>query len=168
MHTTSPFRVLFVCLGNICRSPAAEIIFQSCVSEAGLSHLIQTDSCGTASYHTNSKPDPRMLAALNRAGFTYTGHRARSFSQADFSRFDLILPQDTNNAADLLNIARTSSEKAKVRGIWHYFPTSEVEEGVPDPYYGDSSSFDYVVSLLQRSMPALLADICHRINIDRK
>jgi protein-tyrosine-phosphatase len=81
--------VLFVCLGNICRSVAAEMIFNAAVQEAGLADHVECDSCGTAAYHIGEKPDSRMLAALERAGFAYNGHRGRQFSRRDFENFDL-------------------------------------------------------------------------------
>ena len=83
------FRVLFVCLGNICRSVAAEMTFNAAVQAAGLADHVEADSCGTANYHVGQKPDARMLAALERAGFAYNGHRGRQFSRRDFADFDL-------------------------------------------------------------------------------
>lgn len=160
-HVT--FRVLFVCLGNICRSPAAEIVFNAALAECGMESQVQADSCGTASYHTGSRPDSRMLAALDRAGFRYGGHRARTFTRADFARYDLIIPQDAENEADLLRLACSGADKAKIRGMWTYFAPQEVEQEVPDPYYGPATGFDAVVALLQRSMPGLISDIQRRL-----
>ncbi len=156
---TTHVNVLFVCLGNICRSPAAEVIFNELVKRAGLSAQIKVDSCGTASYHTGSKPDSRMLAALKRAGYTYGGHRARTFSRADFSDFDLIIPQDYFNEDDIIHLARNKQDEAKVRGMWHWFDPQETEKDVPDPYYGDPAGFDAVVALLTRACANLLTDI---------
>lgn len=148
-----------MCLGNICRSPAAEVIFNAAVKRAGLSHLIKTDSCGTASYHTGSRPDSRMLAALDRAGYTYGGHRARTFRRADFSDFDLIIPQDHCNEEDILARARNSADAAKVQGMWKWFDADEAEKDVPDPYYGGPAGFDAVVALLTRASANLLAAV---------
>lgn len=158
-----PFRVLFVCLGNICRSPAAEIIFNAALAECGMGNLVLADSCGTASYHTGSRPDSRMLAALGRAGFAYGGHRARTICRADFSLYDLIIPQDAENEADLRRLARNEAERAKIRGMWTYFAPQETVQEVPDPYYGSANGFDAVVALLQRSMPYLVLDIQRRL-----
>lgn len=157
MH--SQYKVLFVCLGNICRSPAAEIVFNAALAKAGLAGRVLADSCGTASYHTGSRPDPRMLAALNRAGLAYGGHRARTFRREDFSLFDLIIPQDRENEADLLALADSPGEKAKVRGMWRYFASDEAEREVPDPYFGGEDGFDAVIALLHRSMPALILEV---------
>lgn len=158
-----PFRVLFVCLGNICRSPAAEIIFNATALKSGLGGCVLADSCGTASYHVGSRPDPRMLAALSRAGFRYGGHLARAFRREDFARFDLIIPQDHENAADLLQWAGSPCEKEKVAGMWKWFAPEEPEREVPDPYYGSASDFDAVVGLLERSMQRLASDIRQRL-----
>ena len=159
MSTPAPYRVLFVCLGNICRSPAAEIIFNAVAAEEGLGALVQADSCGTASYHTGSRPDRRMLAALERAGYTYGGHRARTFRRADFSDFDLIVPQDEYNEQDILSLSRNSADAARVHGMWQWFAADERERSVPDPYYGGAEGFDAVVALLTRSMRKLVAEL---------
>ncbi|MBQ2379528.1 MAG: low molecular weight phosphotyrosine protein phosphatase [Akkermansia sp.] len=156
MSAPAPYRVLFVCLGNICRSPAAEIIFNAVAAKNGLAGLVKADSCGTASYHTGSKPDHRMLAALERAGYSYGGHRARTFRRADFSDFDLIIPQDEYNERDILALARNEADAAKVRGMWQWFGAEETESSVPDPYYGGPAGFDAVVALLTRSMEKLM------------
>ncbi len=156
MSAPAPYRVLFVCLGNICRSPAAEIIFNAVAAKHGLSGLVKADSCGTASYHTGSKPDHRMLAALERAGYSYGGHRARTFRRADFTDFDLIIPQDEYNERDILALARNETDAAKVRGMWQWFGAEETESSVPDPYYGGPAGFDAVVALLTRSMEKLI------------
>ena len=159
MSTPAPYRVLFVCLGNICRSPAAEIIFNAVAAEEGLAGHVQADSCGTASYHTGSRPDRRMLAALERAGYSYGGHRARTFRRADFSEFDLIVPQDEYNEQDILSLSHNSADAARVRGMWQWFAADERERSVPDPYYGGPEGFDAVVALLTRSMRKLVAEL---------
>lgn len=163
MSTPAPYRVLFVCLGNICRSPAAEIIFNAVAAQEGLSHLVKADSCGTASYHTGSKPDHRMLAALERAGYNYGGHRARTFRRADFSEFDLIIPQDEYNEQDILSLARHEEDRSRVRGMWQWFAPEESERSVPDPYYGGPAGFDAVVALLTRSMQRLAAELSAKL-----
>lgn len=165
MSSHSPFRVLFVCLGNICRSPAAEVIFNAVVKNRGLDKCIKVDSCGTASYHTGSRPDSRMLAALERAGFTYGGHRARTFCRADFSDFDLIIPQDHSNEEDILALARNSADAAKVRGMWNWFAPDETETEVPDPYYGGPAGFDAVVALLSRASERLLKKLQKELSL---
>lgn len=161
------YSVLFVCLGNICRSPAAEVILTRAVRDAGLGDLIEADSCGTASYHVGQKPDSRMLAALERAGFAYGGHRARAFHRRDFERFSLIIPQDDSNARDVLALARRESERAMVVPMSRWFPPGCRWSEVPDPYYGSAKDFDEVVQLLAASMPSLLDEIRLRLTSER-
>ena len=157
-----PFRVLFVCLGNICRSPAAEMVFSALLAERGLQNRFRCDSCGVAAYHVGQTPDSRMLAALRRAGIPYNGHRARQFQQADFHAFDLIIPQDEENRGDVLYQARTPADAAKVVPMSRWFPPECGLTEVPDPYYGGASGFDRVVALLRASCTALLDDLASR------
>lgn len=159
LRTTMSYRVLFVCLGNICRSPAAEIVFNAAIARAGLKGRIKADSCGTASYHTGEKPDRRMLAALERAGYAWGGHRARTFSHRDFAQFDLIIPQDESNKEDILALASREEDAAKVRPMSTWFAPGEREREVPDPYYGGPAGFDAVVQLLERAMERLVAEL---------
>ena len=156
--TTPPYRVLFVCLGNICRSPAAEIVCRVALQQAGLADRVAVDSCGTASYHIGSRPDRRMLAALERAGYAYGGHRARALRRADATEFDLIVPQDDANLRDV-RAALAPTGKAKIMPMSHWFPAGCRYSEVPDPYYGSAEDFDDVVSLLAASMPQLVAEL---------
>ncbi len=158
-----PFRVLFVCLGNICRSPAAEIIFRTLAGRAGLGQAFEVDSCGMISYHEGEKPDRRMLAALGRAGYAWGGHRARAFVRSDFSRFDLIVPQDASNRADIRARARQGDETAHVHCMSRWFAPGEAYDEVPDPYYGGDEGFDAVVALLERSCARLLDELRARL-----
>lgn len=156
-------RVLFVCLGNICRSPAAEIVCCAALERAGLAAAVEVDSCGTAAYHVGQKPDARMLAALERAGYRYGGHRARVFRRSDFREFDLIIPQDESNREDLLAQARSAEEGRRVLPMSTWFADGESEREVPDPYYGGAAGFDAVVALLERSMPRLVQELRGRL-----
>lgn len=158
MTTPSPYRILFVCLGNICRSPAAEVICRAQLRKAGLAHCVKVDSCGTASYHTGSRPDSRMIAALQRAGYEYDGHRARTLRPADGAEFDLIIPQDAENLRDVLSVlSRTTG--ARVEPMSRWFPVGTRHAEVPDPYYGSAADFDEVVQLLAESMPMLIEEV---------
>lgn len=157
-EATHPYRVLFVCLGNICRSPAAEIVCRAALQQAGLAGQVVVDSCGTASYHTGSKPDSRMIAALQRAGYSYGGHRARTLCAADGARFDLIVPQDAENYRDVCRVL-AATHAAKVVPMSHWFPAGTRHGEVPDPYYGSEADFDEVVQLLAQSMDGLVADV---------
>lgn len=158
-------RLLFVCLGNICRSPAAEIVCREALARAGLAASVQVDSCGTASYHVGQKPDARMLAALRRAGYAYDGHRARCFRRDDWTRFDVIVPQDASNLADVLALAHGDDERARVLPMSRFFAAEETLREVPDPYYGGAEGFDAVVALLERSMPRLLDELRQRLSL---
>ena len=153
------FRVLFVCLGNICRSVAAEQTFNAAVAAAGLADHVESDSCGTANYHVGSKPDARMLAALARAGFEYNGHRGRQFCRRDFVDFDLIVPQDDSNYEDVIAKADSPEEMAKVVPMSAWFPDDCPLREVPDPYYGGTEGFDEVVALLAAATRQMADDI---------
>ena len=153
------FRVLFVCLGNICRSVAAEITFGAAVKAAGLADHVEADSCGTAAYHVGEKPDPRMLAALERAGYAYNGHRGRQFSRKDFAAFDLIVPQDNSNYEEVISMATTPDEMAKVVPMSAWFADDCPLHEVPDPYYGGQEGFDEVVALLAAATGQMVCDI---------
>lgn len=153
------FRVLFVCLGNICRSVAAEHTFNAALKTAGLSDHVEADSCGTAAYHVGEKPDARMLDALARAGFEYNGHRGRQFSRKDFAAFDLIVPQDDANYEDVIEKASTPEEMAKVVPMSAWFPDDCPLQEVPDPYYGGIKGFDEVVELLAAATLQMASDI---------
>lgn len=154
-----PFRVLFVCLGNICRSVAAEHVFNAAVQAAGLADHVECDSCGTAAYHVGEKPDARMLDALARAGYAYNGHRGRQFSRRDFAAFDLIVPQDDANYEEVFKLAATPEEMAKVVPMSAWFADDCPLHEVPDPYYGDIRGFDEVVALLAAATRQMAGDI---------
>ena len=150
------YRILFVCLGNICRSPAAEVICRAALRESGVQAVV--DSCGTASYHVGSRPDSRMIAALKRAGYMYDGHRARILRREDGNLFDLIIPQDGENERDVHRIIPPTSA-ARVVPMSQWFPIGCRHREVPDPYYGGDKDFDEVVALLAGSMPALIQEL---------
>ena len=158
----SPYKILFVCLGNICRSPAAEIVCRAAMKAAGMGERVCVDSCGTASYHVGSRPDSRMLAALKRAGYEYGGHRARQLRGTDGREYDLIIPQDSENERDVLTALSGAEEKVVPMKRW--FPEGERANEVPDPYYGGTEDFDEVVRLLERSMPQLVAEVARRLS----
>ncbi len=157
---SSPQKILFVCLGNICRSPSAEIILRQKLKAAGQVQC-HIDSSGTAAYHVGSRPNQRMLHALERAHYAYDGHRARQFSARDFQDFDLIIPQDESNREDILALARCEEDRAKVIPMSHWFTGSYRERysEVPDPYYGGDSGFDAVVQLLESSCDQMIIEL---------
>lgn len=138
-------KVLFVCLGNICRSPVAEEILRTRARSAGLE--IHTDSAGLISYHEGELPDPRMRRCAANRGYTLT-HRARPVVQDDFTRFDIIVPMDADNLRRLQRMARTANEQAKLTPAWTLLRHHEAS-CVPDPYYGTTDDFCHVIELLE-------------------
>jgi protein-tyrosine phosphatase len=148
------YKLLFVCLGNICRSPSAENIMSHLIEEADLSSQIQCDSAGTSSYHIGSAPDSRMGEAAARRGIVLKG-RARQLQKSDFEKFDLILAMDRENYRDILYLDREEKYRDKVRLICE-FASHHQEKEVPDPYYGGQAGFDKVIDLLFDSCSGLL------------
>ncbi len=152
------YKLLFVCLGNICRSPTAENVMNHLIEKAGLSNSIQCDSAGTSSYHIGSPPDSRMSAAANNLlGFKLRGN-ARSFESSDFENFDLILAMDKENYRDILARDSSAEYQEKVRLMCDYCRSHSLKE-VPDPYYGGAEGFNQVVNLLVDACEGLLEDI---------
>ncbi|MEM9156626.1 MAG: low molecular weight protein-tyrosine-phosphatase [Cyanobacteria bacterium P01_F01_bin.33] len=150
-------RLLFVCLGNICRSPTAENVMRYLVEEAGLSDRITCDSAGTSSYHIGSPPDRRMQQAARAKGMTLTGE-ARQFRAEDLEAFDLILAMDRQNYRDILLLDPERRFADKVKMMCDYC-TEYPDREVPDPYYGGGDGFRYVVELLQDACSGLLREM---------
>lgn len=151
------YRLLFVCLGNICRSPSAENIMNHLLIEASQTDAIACDSAGTSSYHIGAAPDRRMQAAANRRGIQLRG-AARQFAADDFEEFDLILAMDHSNYQDILARDRDGQYQNKVKMMCDY-AQSHPDQEVPDPYYGGIDGFDYVIDLLLDACSGLLAEI---------
>lgn len=149
--------ILFVCMGNICRSPAAEIIFRRLVAEAGLEHRFEIDSAGTIGYHAGNPPDERMSETLRRHGYSIEG-RSRQIVAKDLDQFDLILTMDEDNLADVLALAESPGQRAKVRPMIEYLSEHEAPR-IPDPYYGGSKGFIQVMELLEDSCRGLLEEL---------
>ena len=146
-------RVLFVCLGNICRSPTAEGVFRDLVRREGLAGKIGTDSCGTGGWHVGNPPDRRMTAAAAEDGLELAG-QARQVTVDDFREFDLVVAMDGSNHADLLRLAPDDDARARVRLFREY--AGEAGEGVPDPYYGGPDGFREVVAIVRRAARGLV------------
>ncbi|WP_404787570.1 low molecular weight protein-tyrosine-phosphatase [Altericista sp. CCNU0014] len=156
-------KLLFVCLGNICRSPSAEGIMNHFIAQAGLDGQIVCDSAGTSGYHIGEPPDPRMTAAARRQGISLSG-RSRRVEPADFEQFDLILAMDRDNYRTLLERDRTGRYHPKIRLMCDFCErTSEAgrspQTEVPDPYYGGPDGFDRVIDLLRDACSGLLAHV---------
>jgi protein-tyrosine phosphatase len=148
--------VLFVCLGNICRSPAAEGVLQALVDRQGISDSIHIDSAGTAGYHIGKLADPRMRAAAEKRGLQLTS-RSRVVVPADLKQFDLVIAMDRNNYRDLMRL--TSDYKpSNVKMLSDYLDPSWPRE-VPDPYIGDEAGFEYVLDMLEAASPKIVDDL---------
>ena len=145
-------RLLFVCLGNICRSPTAEGVMRRLVRDAGLDGRIEIDSAGTGAWHVGSPPDDRATEAARRRGVTLEG-AARRVEPEDFERFDLIVAMDRENLADLLSLAPDEEARAKVRLL------RGPDLDVPDPYYGGPGGFDVVLDQVEAACRVLLEEI---------
>ena len=151
--------MIFVCLGNICRSPTAEAVFRKKVEDAGLSN-ISIDSAGTGAWHVGNPPDSRMQAAAIKRGFDLSSLRARQFSKQDCHTFDYIIAMDKQNLSDLQNICPQNRDNIKL--FLEYGNSTEIE--VPDPYYGGKQGFEKVLDLVEAAADALLEDIKSKTN----
>ncbi|MGK7891029.1 MAG: low molecular weight protein-tyrosine-phosphatase [Leptolyngbyaceae cyanobacterium] len=158
---TKPYKLLFVCLGNICRSPSAEGIMNHLLQQRQLTDRIQCDSAGTANYHVGSAPDRRMTAAAKRQGITLAG-RSRQFVPQDFEQFDLILAMDRSNYQDILRLDPQEKYGDRVQLMCHFCRHHRDDE-VPDPYYGGEAGFNYVIELLQDACEGLLDEVLKKI-----
>jgi protein-tyrosine phosphatase len=147
-------RILFVCLGNICRSPTAEIVFRSIAAREAPELALEIDSAGTAGYHIGSSPDARTQQAARRRGYDMSALRARQIEQDDFKRFDLILAMDRDNL-DALNLSAPVGARDRIRLFLDFAPEAFASE-VPDPYYGGPNGFEEVLDLVEAAAKGLL------------
>jgi protein-tyrosine phosphatase len=146
--------VLFVCLGNICRSPLAEGVFQHLVEEAGLGARFDIDSAGTGAWHVGEPPDARATMVANQHGVSLES-RARQVTEDDLRRFDYVIAMDRENLRNLERMAGTSGSDSEIVLLREFDPDSTGEE-VPDPYYGGASGFENVYEMVHRSCQVLL------------
>ena len=153
MTDNSKISILFVCMGNICRSPTAEGVFRHYVEQAGLAGRIDTDSAGTHAYHVNAPPDRRAQTAAERRGFMLADIRARHVCADDFERFDYVLAMDRDNLESLTEQAERQHH-GKLRLFLEFSSGKNVE--VPDPYYGGSAGFERVLDLVEEASRGLL------------
>ena len=148
-------KVLFVCLGNICRSPAAEAIAQNIINEAHLGDRIQVDSAGLHGYHRDQKADRRMREAAALRGYDVTSI-SRPVEYDDFENFDLIIGMDQGNVEALIERAPSPEAARKIRPMAGYFVSHPLWDHVPDPYYGGAKGFDLVLDLLEDGVSNLI------------
>ena len=159
-------RILFVCMGNICRSPAAECVLSALVQEAGIAGQIICDSAGTIDLHTGKAPDARMRRAGAMRGIEIKG-AARQVTRQDLEDFDLILAMDTENMRDLQSLNRGESASARLKMFCDYCQSHSVRN-VPDPYYGGDEGFDTVLDILQDGCKSLLEELTSEIKSTRE
>ena len=152
-------RVLFVCLGNICRSPMAEAIFHKKVQDQNLQMKIETDSCGTAAYHVGQSPDPRTVEIVHENGVSIN-HSGRQLASTDYYQFDYIIAMDKSNLSDIL-FRKPDDSKAEIC-LMRDYDIIPGDGEVPDPYYGGLNGFQKVFDMLDRSADSLLEDIITR------
>lgn len=150
-------RVLFVCMGNICRSPTAEGVFKHLVEAEGLASVIESDSAGTHDYHIGGPPDARSQAAAALRGYDLGALRARQVTRADFSTFDYLLAMDGHNHSLLLQQC-PPEYRDRVR-LFLEFASGEVPQEVPDPYYGGAQGFETVLDLAENAAQGLLRSV---------
>lgn len=164
MMESNKYSVLFICLGNICRSPAAQAVMQSMVDQRGLSERFYIDSAGTGGYHIGDLPDKRMRVHARPRGYELT-HRARRVRWDDFEDFDLIVGMDAANVDDLCRLAATPEQQKKVVMMGDYIRQYPNYDYVPDPYYEGSEGFELVLDLLEDACDNLLNQIIKQNNI---
>jgi protein-tyrosine phosphatase len=150
-------RILFVCLGNICRSPMAEGVFRRLVEEEGLAHRFDIDSAGLGAWHLGQAPDERAQAAARARGLDISGQSARQVAREDFDSFDLLLVMDGSNLAELRRAAPANAH-AKIRPFLEFAPDAGTRD-VPDPFYGDAEGFDHALDLIEAAARGLLAEL---------
>lgn len=150
-------RILFFCMGNICRSPTAEGVMRAKLASAGLEHLIEVDSAGTHGYHVGEAPDRRSQRHARQRGYDLSPLRARQLTAADFQRFDLVLGMDEDNLREASHVSPAGLEH-KLQLLMDYAPSAG-SRIVPDPYYGGAEGFDEVLDLVEAACDGLLAQI---------
>ncbi len=153
--------VLFVCMGNICRSPTGQGVFERLLADRGLSTRIEADSAGTHAYHVGEPPDRRAAIAAARRGIDLSRYRARRIAREDFVRFDYVLAMDSGNLEDLIAICPEEYGHKLFRLL--DFAPEMIEQDVPDPYYGGAQGFEHVLDLVEAGVEGLLEDIRRRL-----
>lgn len=157
------YRVLFVCLGNICRSPTAEAVMRAQLQQAGLEQGIAVDSAGTSSWHIGEPPDRRAMQAAQARGYDLTPLRGRQIEPADLMQFDLILAMDEANLRDLQDLATTEAQRQR---LWLLGDLSSAYQGqdVPDPYFGGAAGFARVLDMIESCVAALITRLRNELD----
>jgi len=155
MATLKPFEICFVCLGNICRSPLAEGVFQALVIEQGLENQIIIQSAGTGHWHVGAPPDSRMQATARSKGIQLNS-RAEQIQEADIRRYDLVLAMDRSNLETMEYLVSPQVAAQKLRLFRSFDPEAANDLDVPDPYYGRDDGFEHVFQIVHRTCPPIL------------
>lgn len=168
LPTPSPvLRLCFVCTGNICRSPMAEVILRDLVEQAGMSADIAIDSAGTGEWHVGEMADPRTRASLNRLGYDGGMHRAKQFDPSQFSDYDIIFTFDRSQSRVLNSWAPGEQDRARIEPLRPYDPVADAGDEVPDPYYGDDELFDDVRDMILRACRHLFQQLAPGVRAAR-
>jgi protein-tyrosine phosphatase len=157
--TVQPFRISFVCAGNICRSPMAEAVFTHLVTRAGLHSRVSVESAGTGDWHVGERADERTITALARRGFDGRSHRARQFDPGRFPSLDLVVALDRSHERILRSWATTDDDRAKIGLLLSFDAVQASLADVPDPYYSDDRTFDDVLGMIERACIALFRQL---------
>lgn len=150
--------VLFVCLGNICRSPSAEAVFNKMIEKTGLEDELSCDSAGTAAYHTGERADYRMRQFAQKRGYHLTSISRGFVPEIDFDQFDYLIGMDKQNVRDLRSMARNETDRKKISLMTDYCSHPEYDS-VPDPYYGGAAGFELVLDILEDACDGLIRKI---------
>lgn len=159
LFDSTTFKVCFVCTGNICRSPMAEVVFNDLVAKAGLEHRIAVTSAGTGDWHVGEPADDRTINALAARGYNGSGHRARQFDPEWFSKLDLIVAFDRGQERILRTWALNDQDRSKVQPMLSFDSELAPLVDVPDPYYSDAALFDHVLGMVERACGSLFRQI---------
>ena len=159
---TYNLKILFVCMGNICRSPTAEGVFKAKLHKSKLVYSIHVDSAGTHNYHPNSPPDPRSQSHALKRGYDLSHLRARAVNDSDFEKFDLLITMDWDNRT-LLEQRCPSHLQHKIRGFAEFLTTSKATV-IPDPYYGDEKNFEHVLDLVEEASEGLMKFVIKKVH----
>ena len=153
------YRLCFVCSGNICRSPIAEVVMRRLVEQAGLSEVVEVDSAGTGDWHVGDPADRRAVTALRDGGYDGRAHRARVFEQSWLDGRDLVLALDRGHLRELRALARTDAQRDRVRLLRSFDPTAPEGAEVADPYVGEARDFADVLDQVERACRGLLEEV---------
>ncbi|MCI2956782.1 low molecular weight phosphotyrosine protein phosphatase [Agromyces atrinae] len=154
-----PFRISFVCTGNICRSPMAEVVLRTLAERSGLSERMSVESAATGDWHVGEQADRRTIAALTRRGYDGSHHRARQFDASEFGTLDLVVVFDRSQERIVRSWAPDETSRGKVQMMLSFDSELAPLGDVPDPYYSDESMFDHVLELIERSGAALFRQL---------